>query len=49
MNDTKKEIESESVWTPSSWRSYKISQQPEYKDQEAVDKIIDKVNYISSI
>ena len=30
-------------WSPSSWRNFTISQQPEYSDPQHVDQITDKV------
>jgi len=31
-------------WTKSSWRNFKISQQPKYKDKEHLEKIEKKVS-----
>jgi len=37
------ENSNEKLWSPQSWRNFKISQQPEYKDVELLESIKNKV------
>lgn len=37
------------TWTPSSWKTKEILQQPEYKDKEALKDVLDKVHALPPI
>ena len=45
MNTFKKSsnIKNVNSWSPDSWRSLKISQQPVYKDNQKLESVISKV------
>ncbi len=36
-------------WTPASWRSFPIEQQPEYDEPEKLAEVLEKIRYIRHI
>lgn len=44
-----KENYDDKVWTPDTWKNFKISQQPVYKEQDKLESVLKKISSLPPI